>query len=390
VGDRLSTVRSPLLPIPLHADRGISLVRGEGSYLWDSNGRRYLDLMTNYGVNILGHSHPRVVDAITRQARELTNAHQSFDSPARAEFLSTLAGLLPPELARVSFANSGAESIEAAIKYVRAATGRAGIVATHRAYHGRTYGALAATSDAKYRDPYAPMLSGFQHVPYDDPPALEEAVNESTAAVILEPIQGEGGVRIPSDAYLARAAGICRAAGALLVLDEVQTGFRTGSVLAFFQSGVTPDVVCISKGLANGLPIGVTAVTEDVSDRIPKGSHGSTFAGNPLVCAAATATLQVAGSDECQSNVRRVSAYFLQALAGLELPDVRDVRGRGLMLALELKRPATPVIKSLQGQGILALPGGATVVRFLPSLLLQEDEVDVAVQAVGKAVVETR
>jgi len=178
-------VGTRLHPIPLHVDRGISLARGEGCYLWDDQGRRYLDLMTNYGVNLLGHAHPHVNAAIDRQASLLTNAHQSFDTPARQEFLDTLAGFLPSSLSRMSFANSGAEAVEAAMKYTRVATGRTGIIATHRAYHGRTFGALSATSDAKYREPFMPMLEGTRHVPFDNLPAMEEALNDSTAAVII-------------------------------------------------------------------------------------------------------------------------------------------------------------------------------------------------------------
>src|SRR2546421_817883 len=191
-------VGARLEPIPLHADGGITLVRGEGSYLWDDRGRRYLDLMTNYGVNLLGHSHPAVTQAISRQAAQLTNAHQSFGTPARQEFLDTLTAFLPPTLNRISFANSGAEAIEAAIKYARVASGRTAIVSMHRAYHGRTFGALAATADARYRDPYLPMLEGVRHVAYDDLEALEATLDATVAAVIVEPIQGEAGIRLPS------------------------------------------------------------------------------------------------------------------------------------------------------------------------------------------------
>jgi len=226
----------------LHADRGISLVRGDGCYLWDTDGRRYLDMMTNYGVNILGHGHPAVNTAMAAQLEQLTNAHQSFDTPARQDFLDALAALLPPSLARVSFANSGAEAVEAALKYARVATGRTAVIATHRAYHGRTFGALAATGEAKYRDPFSPMLGGFRHVPFDDLDALEAAMDDTVAAVIVEPIQGEAGVRVPRDGYLAGVRERCDAHGALLLLDEIQTAFRTGAPFAFGPTGVVPDI----------------------------------------------------------------------------------------------------------------------------------------------------
>jgi acetylornithine/LysW-gamma-L-lysine aminotransferase len=374
-----------LTPLALHADRGISLVRGQGCYLWDADGRRYLDLMTNYGVNILGHAHPAVNAAVVSQLELLTNAHQSFDTPARQDFLDALGALLPPALSRVSFANSGAEAVEAALKYARVATTRTTIIATHRAYHGRTFGALAATAEAKYRDPFTPMLPGFRHVPFDDLKALEAVLDETVAAVIVEPIQGEAGVRIPAEGYLAGIREQCNARGALLILDEIQTAFRTGSPLSFTAAGIVPDILCVSKGIANGLPLGVTVTTEAIADRVPKGSHGSTFAGNPLVCAAGTATLRVLADPELNSRVQRLGARFLEQLRGLERPGIREVRGRGLMVAVELKRPATGVIKALQDRGILTLPAGATGIRFLPSVLIEEQQLDEAVDILAAA-----
>jgi len=382
-GVRLGT---RLQPIPLHVDRGISLARGEGCYLWDDQGRRYLDLMTNYGVNLLGHAHPQVNAAIERQASLLTNAHQSFDTPVRQQFLDTLAGFLPPSLSRMSFANSGAEAVEAAMKYTRVATGRTGIIATHRAYHGRTFGALAATSDAKYREPFMPMLEGARHVPFDNLPAMEEAIDESTAAVIVEPIQGEGGVRVPADGYLKGLRELCTANGALLICDEIQTGFRTGAPLAFTREAVVPDILCLSKSIANGLPIGVTIVTEAVSERVPKGSHGGTFSGNPLVCAAGVATLQVLADERLHALAAAKGEHFKQRVRELGLRQIREVRGRGLLLAVELKKPATPVIKAMQERGVLVLPAGGTVIRFLPSILIEDAQLDEGIGALAETV----
>jgi acetylornithine/LysW-gamma-L-lysine aminotransferase len=353
--------------------------------LWDERGRRYLDLMTNYGVNLLGHAHPRVTAAIEEQARTLTNAHQSFDTPARREFADALSALLPPSLSRMSFANSGSESVEAALKYARVATGRTGTVATHRAYHGRTFGALAATSDAKYRDPFAPMLEGVRHVPFDNLDALEAAIDGTIAAVIVEPIQGEGGVRVPADGYLKGVRERCDAEGALLICDEVQTGFRTGAPFAFSREGIVPDILCLSKSIANGLPLGVTVVTEAVSERVPKGSHGSTFAGNPLVCAAGAATLRVLADPALHTRAAALGDGFLQRVGELNLSPIREVRGRGLMLAVELKKPATPVIRAMQDRGVLALPGGGTVIRFLPSILIDQTQLDEGVEVLAAA-----
>src|SRR6184192_3750557 len=385
MGHDLTTTHTQLSPIPLHASRGLTLVRGEASYLWDDQDRRYLDLMTNYGVNLLGHTHPLVTDAIKLQGSKLTNAHQSFDTPARQDFLDALGALLPPPLTRISFGNSGAEAIEAALKFARVATGRIGIIATHRAYHGRTFGALSATADAKYRDPFAPMLEGVRHIPFDDLDALDKVLDDTVAAVIVEPIQGEGGVRVPADGYLKGIRERCDARGILLICDEIQTGFRTGAVFAFSREDLVPDILCLSKSIANGLPLGVTVTTEAVSDRVPKGSHGSTFAGNPLVCAAGTATLRVLADETLHARAQQAGERFQERVRGLGLPQVREVRGRGLMLAVELKRPATPVIKAMQERGVLALPGGGTVIRFLPSILIDDAQLDEGVEVLADA-----
>ena len=389
MGHDLTATHTQLSPIPLHASRGLTLVRGEGSYLWDDKDRRYLDLMTNYGVNLLGHAHEAVTDAIRLQASKLTNAHQSFDTPARRDFLEALGVLLPPPLSRISFGNSGAEAIEAALKFARVATGRIGVIATHRAYHGRTFGALSATADAKYRDPFAPMLEGARHIPFDNLDALDSVLDDSVAAVIVEPIQGEGGVRVPADGYLKGIRERCDGRGILLICDEIQTGFRTGSPFAFTREDIVPDILCLSKSIADGLPIGVTVTTEAVSERVPKGSHGSTFAGNPLVCAAGAATLRVLADETLHTHAASAGTRFQKRVRDLRLPQIREVRGRGLMQAIELKKPATSVIKAMQERGVLVLPGGGTVIRFLPSILIQDDQLDEGIAALAEALRQT-
>ncbi|MDP9372175.1 MAG: aspartate aminotransferase family protein [Chloroflexota bacterium] len=369
--------------IALYAKREIALVRGSGTQVWDSGGKQYLDLMSNYGVNILGHAHPAVNAAIKEQVDILSNCHSSFYNDARARFLATLGAMAPAGLSRVFLSSSGAEAIEAALKFARVATGRTGVVAARRAYHGRTFGALGATADKKYRDPFMPLLEGFSHVPYDDADALAAAVGEETAAIILEPVQGEGGIHVPGEGYLASAGEIARRAGALLILDEVQSAFRTGTLFTCEASGVTPDILCVSKGIANGFPLGLTLVTEEVAGRIPAGSHGTTFGGNPLACAAATATLTTLREEGLIEQSGRVGAYFMEALRGLNSPKVREVRGRGLMIGVELKERATKYLRGLQERGVLALSAGPTTLRFLPPLLLTEAEVDRAVGTLG-------
>lgn len=360
--------------IRLYNKREITLVRGDGVHLYDSDGRRYLDAMSNYGVNVLGHRHPAVDAAIRHQLDQLISCHQSFYNDSRAEFERVFLGVLPPELCRLSFANSGTEAIEAAMKFARIATGRKRIIAAEHGYHGRTLGALSVTHDPKYRDPFRPLLEDCEHVAYDDMAALE-AVVAGAAAVILEPIQGEAGVRTPSEGYLRSVRELCDQHNVLLILDEVQTGMgRTGTLFAFERDEVVPDILTVSKGLANGLPIGVTVVTQGVADSVPAGSHGSTFAGSPLACAAARATLQTVNEKDVLDHVVEAGDMFMSCLRDAAEPLVREVRGRGFMVAVELKTRVTPVLRAMQQNGVLALPAGNRTIRFLPPLIMTEEE----------------
>ena len=379
-----------LQPLALLAGRGIALVSGHGSTLVDGEGREYVDLVSNYGVNILGHAHPDVTAAITEQAGLLTNAHQSFDSPVRDEFVSALGAVLPPELSRVCFVNSGSEAVEVAIKLARVATGRTRIIAMHRGYHGRTLGALSLTAASAYRDPFAPLLPDVVHVAFDDLDALDAALDGSVAAVVVEPIQGEAGVRIPAAGYLQAVRQRCSAVGALLVADEVQTGFRTGSVLACAGEDVVPDVVCLGKGIANGLPMAVTVCTEAVGELMPRGGHGSTFAGNPLVCAAGTATMRAVGEPALHARVRAAGATALDRLRDLPSSTVREVRGRGLMIGIDLRIPAGPLIAELQRRGVLVLGAGRTVIRLLPPLVIEDAVLAGALEVVAEVVESAR
>ncbi|MHB8719058.1 MAG: aspartate aminotransferase family protein [Candidatus Dormibacteria bacterium] len=357
--------------LQLGPGRGIALARGEGCTLYDTEGKAYIDLVSNYGVNVLGHGHPAVTAAITEQAQTLVSTHQSFASPQRDAFVRTLGALLPAGLTTVTFANSGTEAIEVAMKLARAATGRTRLVACTRGYHGRTFGALSLTAEAAYRDPFAPLLDGVVHIPYGDSDALH-AIDSNTAAAVVEPIQGEAGVRVPPPGWLAALRERCTSRGALLVADEVQTGLRTGALLASTAEGVLADIVCLGKGIANGLPMAVTVSTERVGEGMPRGGHGSTFAGSPLVCAAATATLTALAGDSLIARARPLGDAALQHLRELPAGVVREVRGRGLMIGIELRRPATPVIIELQRRGVLVLPAGRTVIRLLPPLTIED------------------
>jgi acetylornithine/LysW-gamma-L-lysine aminotransferase len=361
---------------PLYAKREIALVRGEGSYLFDSEGRRYLDAMSNYGVAILGHADPEYAAALADQLHTLATGHQSFYNDVRAELLGELAQIAPEGLSRFFLSNSGAEAIEAALKLARVATGRQKFVAAKRGYHGRTLGALAATADTKYRAPFEPLTPAVEHVSFDDIDALRSAVDDETAAILLEPIQGEGGIWPAGDDYLQAARQVASDRGALLIADEIQTGFRTGSPWAIAASGVTPDILVTAKGLANGFPIGLTMLTETISAAIPAGAHGTTFGANPLACRAALTTLRILRDRDLYARSAILGAELIDRLSELGSPKVRQVRGRGLMIGVELKERVTPTLRALQERGVLALPATATTFRLLPPLVWEQAQVD--------------
>lgn len=369
---------------PLYAKRDIALVRGEGAILWDSEGREYIDAMSNYGVNVLGHAHPAVTAAIAEQAGALLSCHQSFASDIRARFLEALIGIAPCGLSRAFLCNSGTEAIEAGLKFARVATGRTKLVAARGGYHGRTIGALAATAEKKYREPFAAILPEVQHVPFNDLDALHEAVDSSTAAVVLEPVQGEGGIIVPDEGYLRGAAEIARDAGALLVLDEVQTALRTGTFFACERDGVTADILCTAKGLANGVPIGATLITEEISSSLGGGIHGSTFGGSPLACAAGLATITVIRDEGLLERSVELGDRLRERILALRHPKIRAVRGVGLMTGIEFRVRVTPVLRGLQERGVLALPAGSLVIRILPPLVITEHQIDQITSALGE------
>jgi acetylornithine/LysW-gamma-L-lysine aminotransferase len=361
---------------PLYAKREIALVRGEGAYLFDSDGRRYLDAMSNYGVAVLGHADPEYAAALSEQLHTLATGHQSFYSDVRAELLHEIAAIAPAGLTRYFLSNSGAEAIEAAIKFARVATGRPNLVAAKRGYHGRTLGALAATADQKYRAPFEPLAPSAIHVSFNDAAALEAAVDDQTAAILLEPIQGEGGIWPASSEYLQSARDIAAASGALLIADEIQTGFRTGTPWAIDVSGVVPDILVTAKALANGLPIGLTMCTEAISSAIPSGAHGTTFGASPLACRAATVTLRALRERDLYARSAALGAELINRLTGIDSPKVRQVRGRGMMIGVELKERVTPTLRALQERGVLVLPAGPTTFRLLPPLIWEQQQVD--------------
>jgi LysW-gamma-L-lysine/LysW-L-ornithine aminotransferase len=353
--------------------RDLQIVRGEGAYLEDADGRRYIDCVGGQGAANLGHAHPAVVEAIRQQAGELIACPELFHNPIRARYQAELCRAA--EMPRVFLCNSGAEAVEAALKFACIATGRTGIVATMRGFHGRTLGALSTTWEKAYRQPFQSLLPAVTHVPYNNLERLASAVDDNTAAVIVEVVQGEGGVHPAAEGYLAAVRDLCHERGALLILDEVQTGFgRTGWLFAHQYDGVRPDLLCLAKSIAGGMPMGAVLLGERVGE-IPPATHGSTFGGNPLACAAALATLDVLQNSDLIPRVRGLGEQVMNYLReNLSPQAARDVRGRGLMIGVELRGKVAPVLRALQERGVLALPAGAAVLRLLPPLVIAEDD----------------
>ncbi len=364
------------LQLPLYAKRDIALVRGEGSYLFDSEGNRYLDAMSNYGVAALGHADPVFAEAMADQLRTLTTGHQSFYNDVRAAALAAIRQIAPDGLTRYFMSNSGAEAIEAALKFAMMATGRHHVVALRRAYHGRTLGALSATFDQKYRAPFEPLPIPVTHVAFNDYEALAAQVNEETAAIILEPVQGEAGIFPADDDYLRAVRELATTNGALLIADEVQTGFRTGAPFAITHAGISPDILCTAKAIGNGFPIGVTMVTEAVSEKTVGGAHGTTFGSNPLACRAVVTTLQALQDRDLYTRSATLGARLMDGIEGIGSPRIRQVRGRGFMIGVEMKERITPTLRALQENGVLALPASPVVFRLLPPLIWEEEHVD--------------
>ena len=367
--------------VPMYFKRGLTFVRGEASSLFDETGKRYLDFITHQGVAVLGYGNAGFADVIRDQAFRLQSCHNSFYSDARAEFLKTLHGVLPLELSRSILVNSGSEAVESALKLARRATGKPGVISTLSSYHGRTLGALSAMGTAKYREVFEPLLPHFQQVRFNDIEAIEGAINETTGAVLVEPIQGEAGVIIPSEDYLLRVRELCTRRGLLFIADEIQTGTRTGSWTCVETAGVVPDILCLAKGISNGFPIGVAVTTETVASFMQHGDHGSTFGGGPVAMTAGRFVIEEIERKNLLSNAREMGIILQTRLKEeLEgLSSVREIRGVGLMLGIDLRVRSGEVAKKLQEAGLLVSPSGSTVLRMLPPLIISRTEVEEAV-----------
>jgi acetylornithine/LysW-gamma-L-lysine aminotransferase len=353
----------------------VTIVSGKGARLFSEDGREFLDFGASFGVGNLGHCEPAVVEAIRKQAGELMFIPATYPNPVRARLQERLASLMPAGLDRVFLTNSGTEAVEAALKFARFATKRERIVAMKRAFHGRTFGALSATFKPDYREGFGTLLP-VDFVSFNDPGEVAEAVTAETAAVIVEPVQGEGGVHPASPEFLRAVEKACRDKGALFILDEVQTGFgRTGRMFALEHTGARPDIVCVAKSLGGGFPVGAMVTTEERCV-LPKTAHGSTFGGNPLACAAALAAIDVITERRLWERAERLGARIMSELRSAALPQVREVRGLGLMVGIELRQKSAPYLSALLEKGLLAIPAGQNVVRLLPPLVITDGELD--------------
>jgi acetylornithine/LysW-gamma-L-lysine aminotransferase len=370
----------------IHSEKPIPFERGEGPYLYGEDGREYLDFGASYACTPLGHCHPAVTEAVTEQLRQLTFVQASFPVKARERAYAALAATAPGRLENVWFCNSGTEANEAALKFARSATGNSKIVATMQGFHGRTMGALATTWPKKYREPFEPLIGDVAFVPYGDADAMREAVDDDTAAVIVEPIQGEGGINLPSEGYLEAVRGITGRAGAAMIVDEVQAGNgRTGAFWAVEHADVVPDVVTTAKGLGNGLPVGAALCADWIAE--DAGSHNSTFSGGPAIAAAVDATVSNIVTRDLPAHAAEMGTYLAEEIGTAIGGSIREVRGEGLLLGIELKRGANRVARDLAiEENLLVLPAGRTVVRLLPPLTIGEEHADAAVAALSEVI----
>ncbi|MEM3161709.1 MAG: aspartate aminotransferase family protein [Candidatus Bathyarchaeia archaeon] len=363
----------------VYAKRPVVITHGKGALVWDVNGKEYIDCGGSYGTCIIGHCHPKVVEAIKKQAERLISCHGSLYNDVRAKLLEKIVSIAPKGLNKVFLSNSGAEAVECAIKLARKFTGKTEIIAMMGAFHGKTMGALSATWDRKYRDPFKPLVPDFKHVPPDNLEKIKEALTNRTAAVIVEPIRGEGGIRVPPEGFMEGLDEICKEKGILLILDEVQTGFgRTGKTFACEHWNINPDILCTAKSIAGGLPMGVTIAKDYIMECLKVGEHSTTYGGNPVVCAAACAAIDVLLEEDLPRRAATLGKYFKERLQELQSKHriIREVRGLGLMLGVELKFEVLSIIMKALDRGVIVLDAGKNVLRFLPPLVIEKTQID--------------
>jgi len=367
----------------------ISISRGKGTRVWDTYNKEYIDCMGGYGVAIVGHCNERVVQAIKAQVENLIVCHMSLFNESRLKFLEKLSTLTPPGLKKVFFSNSGAEAVEAALKFSRKFSGKSGILAMKGAYHGKTFGALSVTHNDKYRSSFEPLLDGVKFVPYGQVDKLEQEIDGNIGAVILEPIQGETGIIVPPDGFIEQVRKICDRHKLVLIFDEIQSGLgRTGKMWAGQNWNTVPDVMCLAKGIAGGIPMGLTLTKPEIIDCMKVGEHSSTFSGNPIACSAGLATLESLTEDKLVENACKIGAIFRENLIGLREKHriIREVRGLGMMIGIEMRFDVRDILLDAINEGLLMLYSGRNVIRLLPPLVMDEVTVSKAINIIDKVI----
>lgn len=372
----------------------ISIERGSGIYAWDEEGNRFLDFTSGWGVTCLGHAHPVIIDALLEQSKKIfqnPNSGVTY-SPVRARLMSLFGEILPAPLTRVFFSNSGAEANDAAIKLARKATGRLDVIAMNQSFHGRTISTASATGQTKHREKFNPLMPNYRFVPYNDLEALKSSFNSNVAAVILEPIQGEGGVIIPSDGYLEEISRMCKANGSLLIVDEIQTGFcRTGPMFAISPLNVEADFMTMAKGIAGGFPFGAFAMSEAVAAKLESGDHGGTYCGNPIGCAVSYAVIKYLIDHNISAEVVKIGGFALNRMRKWmhTYPDIiQDVRGRGLLMAMEFRdeKIAGDVTNECLDRRLFVRQTQGNMIRIFPALNIKQEEMDEGLMLLEEAI----
>ncbi|MGI0011192.1 MAG: aspartate aminotransferase family protein [Nitrosopumilaceae archaeon] len=361
----------------------VTIERGLGTHVWDINGKEYVDCMGGYGVALVGHRNPRVVKALQSQLEKIITVHSSLYNKTREEFLENLIRISPKDLSQVYLNNSGTEAVEAAIKFARKFTGKSGMVAMNGSYHGKSFGSLSLTFNPKYRKSFEPLVEKVSFSPFGDIESLRSAVNSDTGFIILEPIQGESGIHVAPEGFLQDVRKLCDEKGILLIFDEIQAGLgRTGKMWAGEHWNTTPDIMCLAKGIAGGVPMGATLVRPDILACISKGEQSSTFGGNPLSCAAGTATIQALTQDGLVENAAKMGKKFREGLERLKEKHkiIREIRGKGLMIGVEMKFEVKDILFDGIANGVLFLYSGKNILRLLPPLVISESDIDKALE----------
>jgi len=369
----------------------VTIEKGKGSHVWDVDGKEYIDCMGGYGVALVGHQNERVVKAIKEQVDKIITVHSSLYNKTREEFLKMLIQLAPKGLTQVHLNNSGAEAVEAAMKFARKFTGKKGMVAMKGSYHGKSFGALSLTFNPKYRKAFQPLVEKVSFASYGDIESLRGAIDDDTAFVILEPIQGESGIIVPPDGFLQDVRNLCDEKGILLIFDEIQAGLgRTGRLWACQHWETSPDIMCLAKGIAGGVPMGATLARPDILSSISKGEHSSTFGGNPLSCAAGIAALKALTEDGLVENSEKMGKIFREGLEKLKAkhPMIREIRGKGLMIGVEMKFEIRDILMNLIKEGVLMLYSGRNILRILPPLVISEEDITKVLQSLDSVIGE--